>query len=79
MLVLRERKLPGETIGLDYYDLMNMLALTCGCSIKLIRNMGKRTPIESIDSQHGYPTIASFNINYKNQQNISEIPSRVSS
>ena len=76
MLVLRERKLPGETIGLDYYDPMNMLVLTCGCSIKLIRNMGKRTPIESIDSQHGYPTIASFN---KNQQNISEIPSRVSS
>lgn len=77
MSVLRERKLSGETRGLDYYDPMDMLALTCGCSIKLIRNMGKHTPIKSIDSQHGYPTIASFNINYKNRQNISEIPSHV--
>ena len=75
--VLRERKLSGETRGLDYYDPMDLLALTHGCSIKLIRNMGKRTPIENIDSQHGYPTIASFNINYKNRQNISETPSHV--
>ena len=51
--VLRERKLSGETRGLDYYDPMDLLALAHGCSIKLIRNMGKRTPIENIDSQHG--------------------------
>lgn len=75
--VLRERNLSGETRGMDYFDPLDLLAITCGRNIKLIRNMGKRTPIDSIDSQHGCPTIANFNVNYKNKQISSDIPSHV--
>lgn len=75
--VLRERNLSGETRGLDYFDPIDLLAITCGSNINLIRNMGRRTPIDSIDSQHGCPTIANFNINYKNRKNASDIPSHI--
>ena len=75
--VLRERKFFGETRGLDYYDPIDLLAVTCDSNINLIKSMGKQTPIDSINSQHGCPTITNFNINYKNSKSVGDSLSHI--
>ena len=45
----------------SWYGLLDLLGVTCGTEILLMKNMRKRSPVESIESQHGCPTLTAFN------------------
>ncbi|XP_011408138.1 PREDICTED: protein SPA1-RELATED 2-like [Amphimedon queenslandica] len=61
LTTLRERNLLKETRGMDYCKSLDLLGVTCGNQTLLMKNMRKRSPVESIESQHGCPTLTAFN------------------
>ena len=72
LTTLRDRNLLRETRGMDYSRSLDLLGVTCDSEILLMKNMRKRSPIDSIESQHGCPTLIAFNT-----LNIMDVPSLV--
>ena len=46
---------------MDYDKPSDLLAVTCNDQVLLIKNMRKQSPFDSIESQHGCPTLITFN------------------
>ena len=62
MNILKESNLFYETKGIDYCSQLDLLALTCDKKVLLMDcKQFSLLPFGEFESQHGFPTLASFN------------------
>ena len=61
LMLTRERNLREETRGMDYCSHLDRLAVSCANKVIFLKDMTSHSPFDSIESPHGYPTLACFN------------------